>query len=55
MLAPRGRDCNADRRTRLSRHGKQRLANATGKRKLYALHAPEVKCIGKGKARSTGT
>lgn len=26
-------------------------ANASGRGKLYALHAPEVECIGKGKAR----
>ena len=35
----------------LGRAGRIRTQQRTGKNKLYALHAPEVECIGKGRAR----
>ena len=35
----------------LGRAERIRTQQRTGKNKLYALHAPEVECIGKGRAR----
>jgi IS5 family transposase len=42
----------AEFETALERAGHALTQAPTDKKKLYALHAPEVECIGKGKART---
>ena len=50
-FAPNHPKAVSDLSMRLERAERVRRQQRTDKNKLYALHAPEVECIGKGKAR----
>jgi IS5 family transposase len=50
-MAPRAATAVSELTIRLARAERIRTQQRHDKNKLYALHAPEVECIGKGKAR----